>query len=394
MNKLSIPNKLIYLNFVLIPIVAFLKITIGISAYFIYQLLITIVVIKNINKLNGIKSKTNILLFLFLLFYCSLSLPTYMDYIYNWLGMVFLLLVYSFQWFIIASMNNNWEELLNFMRKRKYVLFIPNIILLLYEYHVGRTMLGNMEISYSILPTAIFSAYDVLKSKSFKNILYFASSTVLIFLVGSRGPLLCIFAFIILYSLLQSKFKVKILISILLIFSAFIVFRTDTLQTFRNTLAEHNIYSRTLDKFLTGSISDDTGRSKIQKIVIEDLNNNLITGTGIGGERIKINFERYDMKKDMSSCYPHNLILEILVHYGMIVGTTIIITIFILSIKAFKKGRSQERDMIIIIFSMEIVRLFISSSYTMSPLFFLYLGLIYSIIKRSGKNEICNNLTQ
>lgn len=393
MNKLNSTNKLIFINFLFIPIIAFLKISIGIYAYFIYEFIIMFFIINNYSVIKGIKFKKVILIFLFLSFYCIVSLLKYMNYVYNWIGMVFLLLIYSFQWFVIASSNENWNELVDFLQKNKFTLLLLNICLILYEYFTGRSMIGNMEISYSLLPVAIISAYELLNSNTKKNIFYLILTTLLIIIAGSRGTLLCIFAFIILYSILRSRVKTKILILFLLLTSAFVLLKTDSLLIFNNFLKENNVHSRTLDKLLEGSITTDSGRGKIQKVTIEELNNNLITGVGIAGERIKINYEIYNMAKDMSSCYPHNIILEIYVHYGIIVGTIIIFLIVISSIKAYIKGNKKEKDLLIILLCMEIIRLFISSSYTMSSLFFLYLGLVYSILRRK-KNENSNNISK
>ena len=249
-------------------------------------------------------------------------------------------------------------------------------------------MLGNMEISYSILPLAIFSFYYFFENKSIKFLFYAIFSSLMIVIIGSRGALLCIVMFFILYAITNFKKNLVVTTLIIVLGISFLFNYDKIINQAIYILDYYNIGSRTLAKFANGDITNDTGRSRLHEVAIENLDKKPLIGLGLGVERIVINKEVNNMEKDMSSSYSHNLIIEILAQYGYIIGGIVILCLGYLIIRAFIKGKKIERDFIIVLFSMEIIRLFLSSSYLLSPLFFLLLGGCFNIIdKEKVKGE-------
>ena len=98
------------------------------------------------------------------------------------------------------------------------------------------------------------------------------------------------------------------------------------------------------------------------------------------------------MQKDMNSCYPHNIILEVYSNYGIIIGTFIILIISI-RIIYFNKNRSmEEKNVLAFFFSCEVIRLLVSSSYLRSPIFFIFLGILF-YKKEKRYNYDSNSIT-
>ena len=84
--------------------------------------------------------------------------------------------------------------------------------------------------------------------------------------------------------------------------------------------------SRTLEKLLDGTITSATGRNYIADVCIDIIEKHPLFGVGIGLDRFYINQGvKGNVELEFSSSYPHNLIYEILVQYGIIFGTGIII---------------------------------------------------------------------
>ena len=257
-------------------------------------------------------------------------------------------------------------------------------------------MFGNMEISYSILPLAIFSFYNFFKDKKFKYLMYATISTLVILILGSRGTILCVAIFILLYTLFNIKRNI-IIVSSLIIVSIMLLFNyNQIIDSSIQLLDYYGMSSRTLIKLRDGEITYDNGRKNIQEVAMEKLDENPLFGLGLGVERIYINDEINNMMKDMTSSYTHNLFIEILVQFGYFIGGIIIIYLIFLCIRAFLKAEKLEKDFIIIFFSMEIVRLMFSSSYLLSPLFFLLLGKSFNIVYRKKEkiNETNINFTE
>ena len=79
----------------------------------------------------------------------------------------------------------------------------------------------------------------------------------------------------------------------------------------------------------------------------------------------------------MNSCYPHNFILEFLSDYGIFIGSILLFVLLIKIIISLKTYDYYSKMIIVLIVSMELVRLLVSSSYIRSPLFFILLGILF-----------------
>ena len=383
-----------FINFYIcfVPIYYILNLTIHEKCHYIFAIIVLLFFLFGIKYFNGFKKKAILYLISFLIIFLIYSFLGYMGYIYNWIGMVFMLLCCAFPWFIVGLYVDDFSNVIDRLKKILFFAWITNILLIVYCQYAGRPTNGNMEISYSILPLCILSLYFSLKCKKTKYIVSFIISILIIIGVGSRGPLLCILAFFILY-LMNNFNKNKILIFVFIIISAVLIFNYNAiLDGLIEICQKYEINSRTIYKIKNGTIKDDNGRIDIQKSAIEQLNDSPFFGTGIGVERIKINNEV--MRKDIGSSYPHNFIIEIVTQYGYIIGSLIIIYLIYLFIKTLLQSNIKEKEFIIILFSVEIVRLMLSSSYLRSPLFFLWLGSIVNIVYRRRVNEeYSNNIT-
>lgn len=386
--------NLIVLYFIIAPIEVLLELLIGMKVYIIYTLFIIFLIIYNKKNIKSMYYEKNLLLLFFFILYSARSLLIYKDYIYNWLGLCFLLFIYSFPWFYVANSIENWKGFFEKCEKKINIIFLSNIILFVGSLLLHRNMLGNMEMSYSILPLMLMAFYFIFKGKNkIRSIIYFIFSLVLVVIVGSRGPLLCLISFISLILIINFKKTIKYFIPIILCFVIFIVNFQTILDISIKILEKNNLSSRTLDKLKEHTIITDTGRKKIQNVVKEQINSNWLLGSGIGGERITVNEKIYNMQKDMHSCYPHNIILEVYSNYGIILGTFILLMILIRIIYFNKNRTIEEKNVLLFFFSCEIIRLLISSSYLRSPIFFIFLGILFSK-KEKRYNYDSNSITK
>lgn len=385
-KKNNVFENLFILFLVLEPITQSLKLLIGFKAQFIFPVFYLLYLFFNAKNIKN----TKIFSLFFLFFFVSLiySIFGYNEHLYNFFGLVYLLFVTALPWLLVGLNTYNIDKLFESIKKNSIYILISNMILVYVCYRVKGTLIGNMEISYSILPLAIFSLYIFIEDKKIINLLIFVISFFIIVSFGSRGPLLCLLVYLILFLIMNLK-KHKWLFGLLIILSVFTVFNFKTiLYKSIDFLAAHNVESRTLYKIKNGDITNDTGRSRIHQVVYELIDQHQAIGVGLGVERITINEKIYAMNKDMSSCYPHNLFLELIVQYGLFIGIILSFSIVFLIIKAMLKAKGKRRDFLIILFSIEFIRLMISSSYIVSILFFYLIGISIAYIQNNGgKNE-------
>ena len=130
-----------------------------------------------------------------------------------------------------------------------------------------------------------------------------------------------------------------------------------------------------------------TQRLEQDNMFEDDSRNTLITnslaliiehpfGMGIGQERAALS----DNYQDDVGWYPHNLFLEVLLHYGIIIGVIIIVFLIYLMYISFIKNKNDiTRNIWLMLFSIGFMPLMFSGSYTNWPLFWLFLGLSVNI---------------
>ena len=198
-------SKFINFYIIFVPIYYILNLAIGTKSHYIFAAIIILFFIVGIKHFHGFKKKAIWLCVLFFIIFSIYSFIGYMGYLYNWGGMMFMLIFCALPWFVVGLYVDDFKVILKGLKKILILAWITNLMLITYCYMEGRPMSGNMEISYSILPLSIISIYFALKEK---RIIYFISalcSGMVIIGIGSRGPLLCIAVFIVVH--LLSDFK-------------------------------------------------------------------------------------------------------------------------------------------------------------------------------------------
>lgn len=240
-------------------------------------------------------------------------------------------------------------------------------ILLLIMIFPNENLLYNMSFSYSLLIPIILHINELFNNYKTRNLILAICEIICILLYGSRGALLCIFIFIIIKLILRLKLNVKSFF-ILIIVS---ITSINVLYNFKKIgsrilllLNEKGYYSRTLELLFSGNISQGSGRDNLYIESLSMINEKPLFGFGVGGE-----FSRLGI-------YPHNIFLEILLNFGVIIGTACIVILFILTIKAIFYKESISKDLMIIYLCGGFIPLFLSGSYLESYNFFMFIFIV------------------
>lgn len=131
-----------------------------------------------------------------------------------------------------------------------------------------------------------------------------------------------------------------------------------------------NLSTRILDKFISGELGNDSGRSSIKIVFYKILDNsNSITGIGYFGS------QRFGY------IYPHDIILDFQLSYGYILGDILLASICCLCVLAIYYSKTKhERGMIIMMFSFTIIKLFLSSTFLTEMFFYALIGYCCKIL--------------
>ena len=207
------------------------------------------------------------------------------------------------------------------------------------------------------------------------DIIFTLSGIVMIFTLGSRGAMLAVIIGIVFYILINSRLSVKNILYFIPLTLITIFLSTNfllSLERFNLLLQYLNINSRTLNLLLAGNASSDSGRGKLFEYSISGIINNPIIGTGMAGDR------------EVLGAYTHNLFTELLLQYGLIVGSFFIFIIIYYLLKSFLYKNKNELYYVFFatFFSNGFMKLMFSSSYLMEPMFFVMLGLSFLVINK------------
>lgn len=252
---------------------------------------------------------------------------------------------------------------------------IGNIIILLFiitfivKILIFNDKIEYMNISYGVLPWILFSFNNKRKIMVFIRMI----SILFIVVIGCRGAIFTVFAFYAIYFCFERitlKKLIQLMIGLIAIFLVIINLNTIVQITY-NYLKEIGFNSRTLELYLDISVEDGilhySDREELQMPLIKQIN---AFGYGIYGDR------------DITSThqYAHNIILELLIDFGMLLGGIFCICLLSLMINAFASlyriTDKNKRILICVSLSFLCCKYMFSASYLHLPEFWFFLSII------------------
>ncbi len=236
----------------------------------------------------------------------------------------------------------------------------------------------NMFAAYQILPHVIMLAWGTMKKFMIWKALVFAIGSILLVSFGTRGPLACLAFFIAVYFIFFMKFKYSLWVKSVVALGGFILvlFMREIAVWLFELVRFINMSPRIIEKFLSGDIGNDSGRGFLKDNLYGRLDSSdPLFGFGLFGS------QRYGI------IYPHDLPLDLFFTFGYIFGGLLLFALFAMITYAFvRTSRKTEREFLLLLVSAAVVKLFLSSSFIIEPLFFMLTGLCLQIILERRKH--------
>lgn len=223
----------------------------------------------------------------------------------------------------------------------------------------------SMSAGYIILLPLLIHLDSALSHHRITDFIFIIVDLIIIVFFCSRGPLLCVI-FFLLYEYLflrDSHTIVKVTVSSVILVSAFyaVLFYQNIIDFLSNRLNLLGLNSRTIRLLLEGNISYDSDRLDIYRYYWQAIIKSPLLGYGLTGNWFY-------------SSYPHNLVLEILSAFGVILGPVILFVLFYSwHFGIHQKDLTAQR--LSIIFVSFAISLFWSGSFIMTPTFFVCLAV-------------------
>lgn len=189
--------------------------------------------------------------------------------------------------------------------------------------HVNLESSYSVTFGYEVLIFALVFMYSALTEKRNKYVIAAIADIMMILIGGSRGPILFVGLFVVLFFLIyaqESRKKWLTIFLAVLLSSVIYYFYTPLLYLLMGVLERFHLSSRFVKMMLAGTIANDNNRIRIWTAAIEMIKKNPF-GYGAMGSRHVI----YDY---VYAGYPHSILLEFLIDYGVLLGGTLLLLFF------------------------------------------------------------------
>lgn len=348
-------------------------------AYTLLFLLLGFSFFASINK-NKKNIDTFILFMIFLLSYVvsftiipenrEYMFTSVFDYTFNPL---YLFIIYAFPGYFLIRSISNYKLLTKYLYIFSAIVLISSILYYFIFVSLGFTI-EYMTFSYNFLLHLVFLIIYFLFKKGLFSFLLSVVGIIMIVLTGARGPLvislLSAVTFLLFSSLRDKKGRVTLLITPIFVL-LFLVYYDDLFKLLFQLSSYLNIDSRTLSFIVQDNFFDGDSRLNLFNNSIKYIN---LTGYGMFGDRLLLD-----------GTYPHNIFLEILLHFGYIIGTLIILLVSFLFLRTGITKNIYSRILFFSFLSIGFFKLLITGTYLTEPGFYILLGISVSQLVSKSK---------
>ncbi len=278
----------------------------------------------------------------------------------------YILLFFAILGYIASFYINDMELFCLIFEKFSLVTVVLMAIRFFMGFIIRSSTPEYMTFSYNLLSPTAFLLLLCIKEFKVYRVVFAILGVSLIFVAGCRGAVLGLVISPLLYIFFFGKVdrNIKYRTTILLVALLFIVlfFYDSILQAVSSKLTDIGIESRNLEKLLSSSITDDSGRENILRKTMSNVG---LLGHGLWGAQVILNGK-----------YPHNIVAEILVDYGWVLGIGILGRIAYVLLNGFIKADKFKSVVLCALLSSGIVRLLLSGSFLgQEPAFYVLIAL-------------------
>ena len=292
--------------------------------------------------------------------------------------------------YLVGISIENYIELRKVLKIVAYVILIISIINILFLKTVFLVLNYSQDFGYKVLIASIIFAFELISEGKIRYLVAEICTLILILMSGSRGPLLSLILSLailfFLFNVRNTVYNYFLTISIV-VFGIIIYLNLQTLLIVLSSYFERfGVSQRVLNAFLSNSISVDSSRSSIARYVINYIKNDPITGSGLFNDRVLIfNNITFSSTQTYYGSYAHNFFLEILMQFGLVLGSLIIFLFFrLLYISIFKNIEKSSEYITVFMFCFGFLPLLVSRSYLTTKWFYMLIGVIIGVNRKKN----------
>lgn len=238
---------------------------------------------------------------------------------------------------------------------------------------------SDMSGAYQLLPHLLFCLWGAFKKKNVFSISIVVLGFIFLLGQGNRGSLVSFFCFFIIYVFSLNKGrKARVFKLLAIVTTVIILINFDNINLYlMEKMPEYGFSVRVFEKFLNDEAMDSSGRDIITSTAINAIKGSPILGYGICADRWIC-----------KSAYAHNFFLEILIDFGPLIGSILLIIFLFYLLKGFILTRNSERIFLLLLCCTGFIPILFSGSYLTSKLTFFLIGYIIHINSNNHRSQI------
>ena len=276
--------------------------------------------------------------------------------------------------FLAIDSLRDFSLLKQYLIKTSRIIAVFGILFLLLGFSnvISSLRIGGyrMGLGYACMTCVMMLLWSFAEKKKIMDLIGAVGLLALILIYGSRGPLVGIFLFAVYFGTRYFHKKGQNIMCVLL-FIVMVVFTIsfrNIMKTINKLLLGMGISSRTAYLFSDKSLIYGAGRNTIWSAIIEEIEKNPYRMRGINAE--------YSILGE----YAHNMILELIYQFGIVIGGVIIFWLFAKMIETLRLNIEADVSVLCLIFMFACIpSLMFSGSLWVNQNFWIWLALIVGL---------------
>ena len=228
----------------------------------------------------------------------------------------------------------------------------------------------SMEFGYQMLTPTIFLGLFAIEEKKIFYVLLFIIGTIEILIFGSRTAFLSILLFLLFYALIflypKKHYSIRYVMIIFILFLGVLTaaFYNPLLSFATEILNRLNVNSRTINSLIEGTIISDSPRQFIWNRSLQLIGKRYFIGYGPLADQF------------LFGEYTHNIILEMMISFGIIAGMTFYLTFIYINFRVLlKTNNALWKKILLVFFSLCFLKLLVTSSFWYESSFWMSIGI-------------------
>lgn len=220
----------------------------------------------------------------------------------------------------------------------------------------------NMNYGYTLLLFVCFFLFSAFEKGSLFDFLMAGVGCFMILCGGSRGPFLDIVIFMALYAWLRfrrSRHKLLFLSGLACVGGLAAAFWKRAASQLLLLLDGLGLHSRTLEMILNGTVAQNNGRNVFWDASMQMIKDNPLGYGAMGARHVLCGIHIVG--------HPHNVLVELTIEYGVVLGPLIMLLMLIASLRIFLRRRDNGWQGVFLIFFANACQLLTSYTYWHSP---------------------------